>query len=359
MDDGACLTRRGRREEVTLCAVLSRIPVPANPPRRGGPSHRARFGIGTFGRSAAVVTIMVGALVASSAGDAATASPAARTSLSARLAGGDGHLKLAQLEAKAAKLAKQYRGELNTLAGAEAEANAATARARMVRHQLNISRHQMARLAVARYLTGGTDRSLLALFSGQTSRILSRSAMISYLAKQQSVRQRALRHLMLTSASADRAARTKISGLRKMITALERQRATVKKLLAKFHPESPVIGGNITPRMASVKNAVDRRFGPFPAIGCYRAEATGEHPLGRACDFMLSTGGVMPTSSRVQLGYAIAHWAQANASKLGIMYIIYRQHIWDIRMASAGWVAMPDRGSITANHYDHVHISVF
>lgn len=43
----------------------------------------------------------------------------------------------------------------------------------------------------------------------------------------------------------------------------------------------------------------------------------------------------------------------------GIMYIIYRQRIWDVRMASSGWVPMEDRGSITANHYDHVHISVF
>ena len=316
--------------------------------------------LGYFARSTAVIAALTGALVAASAGDAATASPAARAARGGGLSGGDGHLTLARLEARAAKLAKQYRGELDTLAGAEADAKAATARARMVRHQLSISRHQMAKLAVASYLNGGTDQQLLALFSGgHASGILDRSAMITYLARQHSVRQRALQHLILTSENADTAARTKIAGLRKMITALERQRQTVKRLLAKFHPQSPVIGGNITPRMAAVKDAIDRRFGPFSAIGCYRPEATGEHPLGRACDFMLSTGGVMPTAANVQLGYAIAHWAQANASKLGIMYIIYRQHIWDIRMASAGWVAMPDRGSITANHYDHVHISVF
>ncbi len=322
---------------VCVCSLLSAIAV-ADPPRTAAGA---------------------GALVASSAGDAATASPAATSAWNARLAGGDGHLSLARLEAKAGRLAKQYRGELNTLAGAEADAKAATSRATMVRKQLSISRRQMAKLAVASYLTGGPDQSLLALFSGHTRGILDRSALISYLAKQRHARQRVLRHLMLASENADRAAETKITGLRTMITALERQRSAVKRLLAKFHPESPVIGNNITPRMAQVKNAVDRRFGPFSAIGCYRPEATGEHPLGRACDFMLSTGGVMPAAANVQLGYAIAHWAQANASKLGIMYIIYRQHIWDIRMASAGWVAMPDRGSITANHYDHVHISVF
>jgi hypothetical protein len=65
------------------------------------------------------------------------------------------------------------------------------------------------------------------------------------------------------------------------------------------------------------------------------------------------------TGLRQMVGYDIAAWAQANASRLGIMYIIYRQRIWDVRMASSGWVPMEDRGSITANHYDHVHISVF
>jgi hypothetical protein len=111
--------------------------------------------------------------------------------------------------------------------------------------------------------------------------------------------------------------------------------------------------------MRQVKDEIDRRFGPFVDIGCFRAEASGEHPLGRACDFMLSTGGVMPTAAKVQLGSQIAAWAQANASRIGIMYIIYRQRIWDIRNASAGWVPMADRGSITANHFDHVHVSVF
>jgi hypothetical protein len=74
---------------------------------------------------------------------------------------------------------------------------------------------------------------------------------------------------------------------------------------------------------------------------------------------MLSSGGVMPSAANIQLGYDIKAWAQANASRLGIMYIICRQRIWDVRMGSAGWVQMEDRGSITANHYDHVHISVF
>lgn len=330
------------------------MPVRWSASRLGGLNASARRPRRTLrARSAAVSAIVAGSFLLPSAGDAAPARP------DVAMTAADAHVTLARLEARAVKLSRQYRGELETLAGADADAKTAAAQARQLRSRLDVSRHQIARLAAASYISGGTDDRLLALFSGQPGRVLDRSAFIIYLARQRTARQRALRHLMLASQSADQATAAKVAALRRMITALENQRQTVRHLLAKFRPQSPVIGPNITPRMQQVKDAVDRRFGPFSAIGCYRQEATGEHPLGRACDFMLSSGGVMPSAPWIRRGYEIAQWAQANAARLGIMYIIYRQHIWDIRMASAGWVPMPDRGSITANHYDHVHISVF
>jgi len=310
-------------------------------------------------RAALLAAIVAASLFAPSAGDAATTSPGSRASLGVQALGADSHPTFAQLEARAAKLSKQYRGQLQILASAEADARTATTHAQWLRRQLAVERRQLARLAVASWASGGPDQALAALLSGHGGQILHRSAMITYLARQRAARQRLLQGLTVASDRAERAAAAEVGRLRRMIAALEHQKQKVARLLAKFHPQSPVIGPNITPRMQAVKNAVDLRFGPFPAIGCYRPEASGEHPLGRACDFMLSTGGVMPSASWVQRGYAIASWAQANAAKLGIMYIIYRQRIWDIRMASAGWVSMPDRGSITANHYDHVHISVF
>jgi hypothetical protein len=311
------------------------------------------------GWAALVTAIVAGSLLAPSAGDAATAGLASRASLGSRAFAADSQPTFARLEARAAKLSKQYRGQLEILAGAEADARAATTYARWLRRQLDVSRRQLARLAVASYVSGGTNQALAALFSGHAQRILDKSAIITYLARQRAARQRALQGLTVASDRAEQAAAAKLAGLRRMITALEHQSRTVARLLARFHPQSLVIGPNITPRMLAVKNAIDLRFGPFPAIGCYRPGTSGEHPLGRACDFMLSSGGVMPSGPWVQRGYEVASWAQANAARLGIMYIIYRQRIWDIRMASAGWVQMPDRGSITANHYDHVHISVF
>ena len=58
-------------------------------------------------------------------------------------------------------------------------------------------------------------------------------------------------------------------------------------------------------------------------------------------------------------GQAVADWVRANASSLGIYDVIWAQHIWTPERASEGWRAMSDRGSTTANHYDHVHVAVY
>jgi hypothetical protein len=268
---------------------------------------------------------------------------------------------LARLEARAAKLAREYRGQLGLLSQAESAARATTATMLRLHRRLGRANTQLARLAAASYMGGVQDPAVVILggVSGDPERMLRASATFEYVTRQRSGRERALKQFLLAEQRAERAASARTAALRGLLAKLAGQRHRVEALLARFRPESPVIGDTITARMRQVKNEVDRRFGPFSSIGCYRAEASGEHPLGRACDFMLSTGGVMPAGASVRRGYDIAAWAQANASRLGIMYIIYRQRIWDIRMPSAGWVQMADRGSITANHYDHVHISVF
>jgi hypothetical protein len=300
-------------------------------------------------------------LVAASAGSAsthATAAASGASGLQLAPAGGSPG-ELARLEARAARLARQYRGQLLQLTDADRAAKAATARVLRLRSQLGQARRELAALAAARYM-GGAQAQEIAIFSdGNPQRALEDTAILEYLARQRSLQQQALQRFMATEQRAEQAARVRVTALRRLVTALASQQHRVEALIAKFRPQSPVIGGSITPRMRQVKDAIDRRFGPFPAIGCYRPGTSGEHPLGRACDFMLSTGGILPTAANVQRGYQVAAWAQANASQLGIMYIIYRQRIWDIRMASSGWVPMADRGSITANHFDHVHISVF
>jgi hypothetical protein len=89
----------------------------------------------------------------------------------------------------------------------------------------------------------------------------------------------------------------------------------------------------------------------FPQITQYGGwDAHGEHSSGKALDIM---------TTDVQLGNSIAAFLQANASELNIFDVIWRQHIWTTQRAGDGWRAMPDRGSVTANHYNHVHVSVY
>jgi hypothetical protein len=119
-------------------------------------------------------------------------------------------------------------------------------------------------------------------------------------------------------------------------------------------PELPTGSDNITPRTRLMREEIKERFDlPF-SVGCFRAGSFGEHPLGRACDFMMSTGGSMPSAGSLALGDQIAEWALQNQGKLGVKYVIWKQRI----NHGSGWRGMSDRGSVTENHWDHVHISM-
>ena len=111
---------------------------------------------------------------------------------------------------------------------------------------------------------------------------------------------------------------------------------------------STSIVNHLTSSTRSVYQAVCANFPYVTSYGGYRAGDSGEHGQGRALDVMISGSS----------GWAIANWARANASAYGITEVIYSQQIWTTQRASEGWRSMSDRGSTTANHYDHVHITV-
>lgn len=121
-------------------------------------------------------------------------------------------------------------------------------------------------------------------------------------------------------------------------------------------PQLPTGADNITDRTRIMRDALMRRFSLPYSVGCYRsANDGGEHPLGRACDFMMSAGGAMPSAANVALGDEIAAWAIKNKARLGVKYVIWRQRI----NHGSGWSFMSNRGGVTANHFDHPHISMY
>jgi uncharacterized protein YgiM (DUF1202 family) len=97
----------------------------------------------------------------------------------------------------------------------------------------------------------------------------------------------------------------------------------------------------------------------FPQITTYygvRRDPYPDHPSGHALDLMMPG---YPSASSRALGFQVAAWAKAHARELGINYVIWDQHIWNIQRDSEGWRYMADRGSASANHKNHVHITVF
>ena len=100
---------------------------------RGSSAIRGR----SLGAVAAAVIFIVSLLVPA-AGDAAPAVGAAAGAPAARLSPARGSPgELARLEARAARLSRQYRGQLVLLGDAESAAKAAVARAQRLRRQLD------------------------------------------------------------------------------------------------------------------------------------------------------------------------------------------------------------------------------
>ncbi|HEX6473336.1 MAG TPA: hypothetical protein VF069_29875 [Streptosporangiaceae bacterium] len=263
-----------------------------------------------------------------------------------------------KLTAQISKLEHQYGGELAKLRDAQFGLKRAFAKADRLKAELAGARTLVAQIAASRYMNSGVDPEVAILAAGDPTAGIDGAALAQHLAEVKAARVQQIQSLIDQQQAAQKAAQAKVADFKASVAKLQGQKSRVRRLLAKFKPSSQVIGASgITGRMLNVRNEIDARFGPFPVIGCVRPGDPQDHGSGRACDFMESTGGVMPTPERQRHGDEVAAWAIANASRLGIKYVIWRQRIYDMR--SPGWDPMEDRGSITANHYDHVHVSVF
>ena len=109
----------------------------------------------------------------------------------------------------------------------------------------------------------------------------------------------------------------------------------------------------LQPQTAAFKEEIANLFG-ITSFSGYRPGDSGDHGKGLAIDFMV------PVSSA--LGDRIAEYAVKNMASRGINYIIWKQRFYAPYDSKYGpaytWNPMPDRGSVTENHYDHVHVSM-
>lgn len=130
------------------------------------------------------------------------------------------------------------------------------------------------------------------------------------------------------------------------------------KYLSITQPPAPTyaVEKGLKPNAIKVHRAVRATFPQITSIGGVRKDPLPDHPSGRALDLMIPN---YKSASGKALGQKVALWAKANAKELGINYVIWNQHIWNIERDKEGWRYMANRGSDSANHKNHVHITVF
>ncbi|MDI1460055.1 hypothetical protein QEZ54_03660 [Catellatospora sp. KI3] len=125
----------------------------------------------------------------------------------------------------------------------------------------------------------------------------------------------------------------------------------------------PTTNGCITPRtlhaMQEAKKAGFKRY-----VSCYRPGDMYEHPKGRACDFSTEVDGFHDygaTGDSKLYGSKLAAFYVKNASRLGIMYVIFYCQVWTV---GSGWHRYSATGSNcgdspAGDHTNHVHVSVY
>jgi hypothetical protein len=111
----------------------------------------------------------------------------------------------------------------------------------------------------------------------------------------------------------------------------------------------PYALGPVKDHVRKAAEDIGAKFAIKTILGVGLRAGESDHPLGLALDFM--------TEKDMAKGQQLAEYVKANASAYGVKYVIWNQRIWSVERAAENWRLMEDRGSDTANHKDHVHVS--
>ena len=109
----------------------------------------------------------------------------------------------------------------------------------------------------------------------------------------------------------------------------------------------------LQPQTAALKEEIAAKYG-ITEFSLYRPGDSGDHGKGLAADFIVG--------NNTELGNQVAADVTSNMTGRGISYVIWQQKFYapfdSIYGPANTWNQMPDRGSVTENHYDHVHVSM-
>lgn len=115
-------------------------------------------------------------------------------------------------------------------------------------------------------------------------------------------------------------------------------------------PRGSAVENKLRADTIKIYRSVCALFPDVNSYGGWRAGGRQFHKNGRALDIMLTP------KKESALGWRIAKYLIANAKAFNIDHVIFEQQIWT--PGTPRWRHMADRGSITANHFNHVHVAI-
>ncbi|MGY2116586.1 peptidoglycan DD-metalloendopeptidase family protein [Nocardia gipuzkoensis] len=122
---------------------------------------------------------------------------------------------------------------------------------------------------------------------------------------------------------------------------------------AELPPLPASVEANLQVDAVRLARAIAVTFPQINTIGGWReSDPFPDHPSGRAIDVMIED---YSSGEGKALGDSIVDYTMAHAADFHVKYIIWRQ---EYRTPDGESNLMDDRGGDTANHLDHVHISV-
>ncbi|HEY3505353.1 MAG TPA: hypothetical protein VGN37_21530 [Actinocatenispora sp.] len=253
--------------------------------------------------------------------------------------------------------------------------------------RIDVLTEDVGRIAAAKYRGGNTSLMTLTLSGESGDNILAMADTLTYLGQKDTDRLRTLKSARQKQDSQKRDLAATAASQKKQAATLKKRRDEAQKAVdqvsggasggysgtASADPaprnsdgswpsescsvDDPTTDGCITPRMLHAYQQV-RKAGYTRFTACYRsAEDGGEHPRGRACDFSVSEGGFggEATGGERTYGNNLAGWLTANSERLAVLYVIWFRQIW---MPGVGWSSYSGSGSPSAEHTNHVHLSV-
>ncbi|WP_306365952.1 hypothetical protein [Nocardiopsis sp. CC223A] len=287
----------------------------------------------------------------------------------------DDEVDIEELERRADELEETYQGELLQFTEVKERVKKAEEDLEEIEERLDGSRAGVSAIVATQYKSSsnGFDPAFSVIFSSEPQDMYGDAATLTYLGASQAEQISGLIETRDEAQEVRDELEVELKDAEELIEELEENKEEVAAKIKEYEesqvPEPPAGGGTgdipqsavgngwaqTTPRMAAIRDEIIRNVGvPLP-VGCWRNSAD-DHGQGRACDFMVSYG-THPSADNKAWGQRIADYAINNADRLGVEYVIWEQQIW--HSANRSWRFMNDRGSITQNHYDHVHITAY